>query len=199
MTIVAYSQGWGAPLFQRTWGVEPAQYAVVNGLLLLAIGPATVNFIGWLSDRGVRRGIDDMPLQLAIIGAFVLVVSGVAAPLMPSAVLAYAVFAVNTVGIAMISATGVNALLNIVPGEIRAQAVAFYYMTISLAGLLLGPTTIGLLTDNVVGEAHLDYAMAILPLLFGLPVLLLTPLTRRRYRTAVIKVAAEVTEKGTRV
>ncbi|MGI9225862.1 MAG: MFS transporter, partial [Woeseiaceae bacterium] len=46
MTIVAYSQGFYAPMFKRTWGWEAQQYAVVNAVVLLAFGPATVNIAG---------------------------------------------------------------------------------------------------------------------------------------------------------
>ncbi|GIR71960.1 MAG: hypothetical protein CM15mP74_32110 [Halieaceae bacterium] len=42
MTIVAYSQGWGAALFERTWGWETSYYASINGLLLIICGPAAV-------------------------------------------------------------------------------------------------------------------------------------------------------------
>ena len=84
----------------------------------------------------------------------------------------------------MVTATGVTALLNMTPGEIRAQVVAFYYMAISLAGLLLGPTTIGILNDQVFGEQGVKYSMALLPFVYGLPVLLLVPVTLRLYAGA---------------
>ena len=70
---------------------------------------------------------------------------------------------VNTMGIAMLSATAPTTLLNITPGEIRGQVIALYYIVISLAGLLLGPTTVGLLTDHVFGTDGLRYSVALLP------------------------------------
>ena len=184
MTTVAYSQGWSAALFTRTWGWEASQYALVNGLVLLAVGPATVNLSGWWCDRWYARGATDAGLRIAIIGAFITVITGVAAPLMPNGWLAMLMFGVNGVGLAMITATGVTALLNIAPGEIRAQVVAFYYMAISLAGLFLGPTTVGILNDHVFGEANVSYSMAVLPLVYGVPVLLLVPVTLRLYNKA---------------
>jgi MFS family permease len=184
MTVVAYSQGWGAPLFQRTFGWEPAKYATVNAIMLLAAGPATVNYAGWLSDRWTARGVSDAPVRIALIGVAVMVVTGVAAPLMPNPWLAMAVFGLNTVGIALASAVGVTALLNISPAPMRAQIVALYYMCISLTGLMLGPTTIAFLNDNVFGAEHIRYSMALLPALYGIPVLLMTRLILRRYRAA---------------
>ncbi|HMB59793.1 MAG TPA: MFS transporter [Xanthomonadales bacterium] len=181
MTILAYSQGWGAPLFQRTWGWEASQYATVNAVILLAVGPATVNFAGWLSDRWTRQGIADAPVRIALIGVVVMILSGVVAPLLPSPWVAIGVYGVNTSGIAMASAVGVTALLNISPAAMRAQIVAFYYMCISLAGLLLGPTSIALLNDYVFGVENIRYSMALVPLAFGLPVLLMAGLIRRKY------------------
>ena len=184
MTIVAYSQGWGAPLFQRTWGWEPAQYATVNAIVLLATGPAAVNFAGWLSDRWTAKGITDAPVRIALIGVAIILVTGVIAPLMPGPYLAMAVFGANTIGIATTSAVGVTALLNISPAAMRAQIVAFYYMCISLAGLFLGPTTIAWLNDEVFGPENIRYSMALLPLVYGVPLLLMSRYILRRYREA---------------
>ncbi len=181
MTVMAYSQGWNAPLFKRTWGWEASHYATINGIALLLVGPPSVNFAGWLSDHWTRQGKDDAPVRIALIGVFITVVSGVAAPLMPGPMLAIVLFSVNTVGIAMISAVGVTGLLNITPAPIRAQVVAFYYMCISLAGLMLGPTSVALLNDHVFGVENIRYSMALLPLVFGLPLLLASRLIIRRY------------------
>jgi len=185
MTVVAYSQGWGAPMFQRTWGWEPTQYATVNAIVLLATGPLAVNFAGWWSDRWTAQGMLDAPLRIAIIGVAVVLATGVAAPLMPGPYIAIGIYGLNTIGIAFISAVGVTALLNISPAAMRAQIVAFYYMCISLAGLMLGPTSIALLNDNVFGAEGIRYSMALLPLVYGLPILLGSGYILRRYRDAV--------------
>ncbi len=185
MTIVAYSQGWYAPMFKRTWGWEAEKYAVVNAFVLLAVGPLTVNVAGWLNDRLYAQGHKDAPLLIMIVGALVIVPTGIVAPLMPTPVLAMAVLVFNTAGIAMTSATGVVGLLNITPSEIRGQTVALYYMTISFAGLFLGPMSVGWLSDNVFGNEHLNYAAAAVPAIFGIPVLLLIRYARRVYLAEV--------------
>lgn len=181
MTIAAYSQFWLPAVFQRTYGWEAEQYAVVNAIVLLAFGPATVNLSGWWSDRMTRRGHIDTPLLIAIVGLFIMVPTQVAAPLMPTPVLAWVVLAINTVGIAMVSAVGITALLNIVPGDIRAQTVALYYMCISFSGLFIGPPLVGFVTDVFFGEAGLRYGFAVVNFIIGVPILLLTPFIRRWY------------------
>ncbi len=173
MTVIAYSQGWGAALFQRTWGWEASQYATANGIALLLVGPLSVNAAGWLTDRWTARGVEDAPMRIALFGVAVIIITGVIAPLMPTAFGAILVFAVNTMGIAMASAVGVTALLNITPTPIRAQVVAFYYMSISLTGLMLGPTAIAIMNDHVFGMENIRYSMALLPAVLGIPVLLM--------------------------
>ncbi len=182
MTICAYSQGWNAPMFQRTWGWEAQQYAFINAIVLLAIGPATVNLAGWVNDKWFEQGKQDAPLKIMIIGALIFVPTGIIAPLMPNPWLAMAVYAVNTVGIATTTATGVTGLMNITPAEIRGQTVALYYMAISFAGLFLGPTTVGWMSDNVFGPENLNYAVAAVPAMYGIPILLLSGFALRVYR-----------------
>lgn len=181
MTVAAYSQGWLPALFKRSYGWEAEQYAVVNAVMLLAFGPATVSLSGWWSDKMTKEGRKDAPLLIAIIGLFIMVPTQVIAPLMPTATGAWVFLAANTVGIAMVSAVGVTALLNIVPGDIRGQTVALYYMCISLAGLLIAPPAIGLLNDYVFGTEGVRYSFALVTLVVGVPVLLLTPFIRRWY------------------
>lgn len=185
MTIVAYSQGWLPAMFERTWGWAPEKYAFYNGIALLLLGPVSNFMAGWFSDRLHARGHHEAPLLIVITGLLILVPTGIAAPLMPNAWAAFGLFQLNTVGIAVLSATAPTALLNITPGEIRGQVVAMYYIVISIAGLMLGPTSIGLMSDFIFGEPGLRYAVALVPAIFGIPVLFTIALTRRRYAEAL--------------
>jgi len=60
-------------------------------------------------------------------------------------------------------------------------------MAISLTGLLLGPTTVGILSTRVFGEADIRYAMATLPLMYGIVPLVIVPFTLRRYRAQMAR------------
>lgn len=182
MIIVAYSQFFYAPMFQRTWGWEAQTYAFWNGIVLLAVGPLTVNVAGIMNDRLYAKGVVDAPLLIMIVGAILIVPTGLAAPLMPTPELAFLIIIFNTIGIATTTATSLTALMNITPTEIRGQTVALYYMIVSMAGLILGPGTIGVLSDHVFGNENLNYAAATVPVLYGIPVLLLIAYSRRVYR-----------------
>ncbi len=187
MMIVAYSQGWYASMFARTWGWEAEKYAFWNAIVLLATGPATVWTAGWTSDRLTSRGVADAPHRILIAASFLMIPTAFAIPLMPTGELAFVVIAFNTIGIAGVSAVSVTALLMITPVKIRAQTIALYYMVSSFAGLGLGPTTVGLLSQNVFGEENLRYACAALPVIFGIIPLLLIPVTMRLYRKQMVK------------
>jgi MFS family permease len=182
MTIVAYSHGWLPAMFERTWGWPPEKYAIWNGVMMLALGPITVNLTGWYIDKLFNQGHQDAPVRLMILGTLILVPTGVIAPLMPSGELAFAVYGVNLIGIAIVSASAPTALLNVTPGEIRSQITAIYFLVISVAGLMLGPTAVGLLNDYVTGTEGINYSVALVPAVFGLPLLLTLRGTLRSYR-----------------
>jgi len=89
----------------------------------------------------------------------------------------------------MVSALAPVALLNITPSEIRGQIVAIYYLVISLTGLVLGPMTVGLMNDWVVGEEGVRYSVALVPLIYGLPVLVLVRAMLRSYRRKLTEIS----------
>ena len=185
MTIVAYSHGWLAETFDRTYGWPVEKYALYNGLTLIVMGPLSVMFAGWLSDRYTQRGVKDAPMRIALLGLFLSTPLAIIAPLLDNGMHAFVVMASSNVGLAFISSVGVTALLQIVPARIRAQTVALYYMSISLSGLFLGPMLVGLFNDTIFEPEGVRYSVALIPALFGLPVMCLAPLILKLYRRAL--------------
>jgi MFS family permease len=181
MAITAYSHGFMPAAFERKYGWEASEFAFVNGLCTLLIGPASMAVIGWQVDRMRARGIVDAPIRILIWGFILLVPTSALILMMPTAETALAVNAINTVPFAMVTSMGIVALLDITPGKVRAQTVALYYMAISISGLMLGPSTAGSLSTRVFGEAHLDYAVSAVPLIYGLIPILCLPIIRRAY------------------
>jgi len=190
MTIIAYSQQFYAPAFERTWGWPAEKYALVNGIVLLVAGPATVVLSGVVSDRWSQAGMKDAALKLLIIGYLIMLPTAIIPMFMPTPEIAFVFLFVNTAGIGIISAMAVTALLAITPAQIRGQIVALYYMAISMTGLLLGPSTVGSLSTRVFGEADIRYALATVPILYGLIPLLLIPTTYRLYRKQLDRILA---------
>lgn len=181
MTTIAYSQQFNAPAFARTFGWAAKDYAKVNGTINLIVGPATVILIGMLIDRLRHRGRRDAAFAVLVAG-FVPMLPLSAIPLfMPTPALAFAMLALSTITIGTVTAAGILALLAVTPGAMRGQLVALYYMVISIAGLGLGPSTVGLLSTRVVGETNLRVAIAAIPIIYGLVPLLLLSAIRRSY------------------
>jgi MFS family permease len=185
MLIVSYSQFWLPALFGRTWGWSPEQFGFYYGLGMVLIGPLTVNISGWLSDRMTAQGHKDAPVRIISWGCLLMVPTAAIAPLMPGAELSFAVFLLNLISLAMISAVAPTALMNITPGEIRGQVTAIYFLVISVAGLFLGPMTVGLLNDLVMGEDGLRYSVALVPVIYGIPSLVLLRWGLRHYRARI--------------
>ena len=181
MTAIAYSQGFLAPTFERTWGWSPQKYAYVNGIALLLIGPLNMMIMGSISDWWTKKGVKDASLRILYIGFFITIPSGVIPLFMPTAELAFALLCINTIGIGIVSAIGVTSLLVITPAQIRGQVVALYYLAISWFGSL-GPIAVGELSSGVFGEDNLRYAVAAVPVIFAIAPLLMMPLTKRLYR-----------------
>ncbi len=189
MTIIAYSQGFNPAAFARTYGWEAKDYALVNGLIIMVVGPATVYSAGAIIDRWRKGGTPDAAFRALMIG-FVAMLPASAVPLfMPTPVLAFVMLAISSIAIGTVTAAGIIALLDITPGASRATIVSLYYMMISVAGLGLGPTTVGVLSTRVFGEANLRAAVGAVPLLFGLVPLLLLPLIARAYRAQLARTA----------
>ncbi len=189
MTTIAYSQGFLAPTFERTWGWSAQKYAFVNGVALLVIGPANMMIMGTISDWWTKKGVQDASLRILYIGFFIMVPTAAIPLFMPSAELAFAILCINTIGIGIVSAIGVTSLLVITPAQIRGQVVALYYLAISWFGSL-GPIAVGELSSSVFGEDNLRYAVAAVPLIFGLIPFLMMPMTRRLYREQMVRLGA---------
>jgi len=187
MTAIAYSQGLLPSTFERSWGWSAQKYALINGIALLVIGPLNMMIFGSLSDKLSVKGIKDAPLRILYIGFFIMVPSGVLPYFMPSAELAYAVLCINTIGIGIVSAIGVTALLGITPAQIRGQIIALYYLGISWFGSL-GPIATGYLSSLVFGEENIRYAVAMVPIIFAIVPLALMPMTRRLYLQQMVKI-----------
>lgn len=172
MTVIGYAQFFTAEYFRRTWDWGMAEIGLALGLMFLVFGPTGANFGGWLSDRFTAAGDVGGPMKATVIANLILIPTSVLFPLMPSPELAIAVLGLSTVGGAMASACGAAATVALAPNQVRAQATAVYWVIINLAGLFIGPPLVGFITDRIFGDpAALKYGLAIVPLLVGLPLM----------------------------
>lgn len=189
MAIVAYGQSFLAPVFERTHGWPPEKYAFVNAVVLLSAGPASVFLSGVIADRMAQAGRKDAPILMMVVGYVVMLPTAIIPMFLASAELAFVFLFFNTAAVGIVSAMAVSSLLAITPSSIRGQLTAFYYMSISMTGLFLGPPTVGYLSTHVFGEADLRYAYAATCVIYAfIPTLFIGP-TLRAYRRQLDRTA----------
>jgi MFS family permease len=190
MTTIAFSQFFNVAAFSRTFGWTAQEYLRISGTVNLLAGPVVVFGVGYLIDTLRRRGMRDAAFRILTIAFVPMIPLSAMALFMPNGTLAMTMVILAAVCVGAITSSAILALLDITPGAIRGQVVALYYMTISIAGNGLGPTTVGILSTQVFGEANLRYAIATVPVVYGLVPLLLLPVIARAYRRRLAEVPA---------
>ncbi|MBP01580.1 MAG: hypothetical protein CMM25_02060 [Rhodospirillaceae bacterium] len=193
VTLVAYTGFWNAALFQRTWDWNIGTIGIALGSIGIIFGPLGTNTGGLIADKFTEKGIKDGPMRALYYGVIVTVIANVAYPLMPSGGWALAIYIPSIIGGAMASACGAAAVVHIAPNQVRGQATAIYWLIINVIGLLLGPTSVGYLTDFLGDPQMLKYSMAVIPLIAGIPTILLLNWGLKHYT-----VAAEESESWTK-
>lgn len=190
MTTIAYSHFFLVAAFARKFGWPAQQFLAINGTLNLVLGPLVVFGFGMLIDHFRKRGMKDAAFKV-LVWAFVPMIFFEAVFMyMPNGWLALLGNVLGGICIGAITSAGILALLDVTPPSMRAQIVAFYYMAISVAGLGLGPTTVGILSTRMFGEDQLHHAIAAVPILYGTVPLLLLPVIIRAYRKRQSEIAA---------
>jgi MFS family permease len=180
---------WIPTLLMRTYGWQASEAGYALGGLFLVCGTGGIFAGGWLTDRWHARGRRDAHLRLSVIMCLVMGPVSVAAPLMPTAPLAIALFAVALFCMFLPSAAGPTVLQLVTPNRLRAQVTALFLLISNIVALGTGPTLVALFTDMVFGRPEdLRYSLALLavtavPIGAGLLALALNPFVRLRAAT----------------
>ncbi|HLG87214.1 MAG TPA: MFS transporter [Alphaproteobacteria bacterium] len=152
--------GWYPTLFIRIhhWTAAEIGGAIgtfgVPGGMLSAISSGFV--IAWLARRGRR----DAPVLLALATTPAFLVLGLASCLIANADLAFIAFVAMAIFTNWSSSAVLTGLNQITPNAFRGQVVAFYTLINGIVAVGFGPTSVGLLTQYVVGPEHIDVALA---------------------------------------
>lgn len=159
---------WAAPFYQRTYGWGPAQYGIIQGLILVIISPIGLLAGGLLAEKLAKKGYDDANLRVVFLCTLLHIPFAILFPLMPTPQLALALSALNTT-ILVAGAGPQNAALQvIVPNEMRGQVTALFLFSFTMIGIGIAPTVVALLTDYVFGaESQLRYSMVSMHALLG--------------------------------
>ncbi|HIF10875.1 MAG TPA: MFS transporter [Sneathiellales bacterium] len=164
LALIGYANFAWIPTFMiRNHGWSATQVGFVFGMLILVFGTTGVFTGGWWADRLRARGHVDANMRVSMYAALIMLPTLIAAPLVPSPVLAMALVAPGIFLLSMPFGIAPAALQVITPNQMRAQISALYLFVANIIGLGLGPTVVALITDYVFGyDLAVRYSLAIM-------------------------------------
>ena len=164
LALVNYgTAAWLPTHLIRTYGWSAGRAGITLGTLTVTAGVAGVIAGGRLADALLARGRTDAKVRVGVIAALANLAFGLAYALAPSAELAIAALVPYNFFASFAFGAAVAAVQEIVPNRMRAQASALYMTVITLLGLGLGPSAVGLITERVFGDdAAVRYSLAII-------------------------------------
>jgi MFS family permease len=148
--LSAYSEtAWVPTFFIRHHHWSAALTGEVYGLIAAIFGASGVAYGGFLADRLAARGHRDACMRVMLLSSLLWFPTGIAFLLVPSAVLSAVLLAPTVFIVLMFYGVAPAALMEITPARMRGQAGALYIFVATLIGLLIGPTSVALITDYV--------------------------------------------------
>ena len=180
--------GWIAVFFMRTHGMDPGQVGKLIGPAIMLGGITGVLSGSFWCTYLLRRGYKDAALRTAIHSLIAAIPLGVIAPLLTD--WQYALIAVTALIFFLTFPQGTNiaAFQLITPNQMRARVSAVFLLLTNIFGLGLGATIVALLTDYVFGApALVNYSLALVSLLVGIPALVCLILGLKPYRQSLKK------------
>ena len=161
-TVLSFGQAaWGPVFFIRTFNWTPVDYGLIQGCIVLIVGPLGAVFGGWLAEWLYKRGHDDANMRVVYISSFFVVPLSVFFPLMPSWELAITLGGLNYFCASWVLGPQNAAMQVITPNRMRGQVTALFLFAFNIIGFGLGPLVVPLLTDFVFqDEALIGYSLA---------------------------------------
>jgi MFS family permease len=164
LALVNYgTAAWLPTHLIRTYGWSAGRAGITLGALTATIGVAGIITGGRIADAMLARGRADAKLRVGIIAALGNLVCGIAYTLAPTGDLAVAALVPYNFFASFAFGAAVAAVQEITPNRMRAQATALFVTVVTLVGLGLGPSLVGLLTDRVFGnDSAVRYSLLVI-------------------------------------
>jgi MFS family permease len=179
---------WNVALFNRVWGWDVSMVGSATGVLYFTGGPLGTVLGIFLTQYFIKQGYPSPTLRVLLIGLMLSVPGFALFPIMPDVGFALAGLFLAFTGQAMATAAGPASLMYLVPGQIRSQATAIYYLVIGVMGQILGPPPVGWMADLFGDPKALRFAISIEVICVGIPAITLVYLGL----TAFSRHAAEI-------
>ena len=176
---------WSPVFFERKFGMAPGEPGPTLGMISLALSPIGLILGGYLANRMAAAGIRDANMRMVFLVTLPLIPVAIAYPLVPDAWMAFTLVGMSLFLGSMGAGPANAAIQAVTPGRMRGTTTAIYIAMYNVLGYGLGPLVVGLLNDNVFGEAGIGYSMALLGAVAGPTGALLAWLALKPYSRAV--------------
>lgn len=191
MSIIGYGTlTWFPELLFRNYAMSRSEAGGALGLIFMIAGTAGTLSGAAFATLLQRMGYNDANMRLIMLAALIILVPGVAMPLMPNETLALWLavpvifFHYTHFGVA------VAALQLITPNRMRAQVSALLLLLTNLLGLALGGSVVAFFTDFIFGEDQaLRYSLAAVAALVYPATALFIGMGLQPYREALAQAA----------
>jgi MFS family permease len=136
----------------RTFGWTAARAGITLGALTSTVGVLGVVAGGRVADALLARGHTDAKLRVGVIAALANLACGAVYTLAPDATIAVAALVPYNFFASFAFGAATAAVQEVTPNRMRAQVGALYLSVVTLVGLGLGPSVVGVLTSAVFGR-----------------------------------------------
>jgi MFS family permease len=186
---------WGPTYFSRVHGWTPGQSGKALAAILLIAGCGGMYTGGRLSDRWQRRGLDEAPMRVMVLGAIGTILLLPIGTLLPDVRWTLALLYAGVFCLALPMGISAAALQRIFPNQVRGVVSALYLFVLNIGGLTLGPLLPGVFNDYLFHNGKMiGYSLSIT--MGGAAVLMLLTLLaayrhyRRHYQLMLSTTAA---------
>jgi MFS family permease len=138
---------WGPTYFLRVHGWTAGQSGKVLASILLVSGCGGMYTGGRLSDRWQRRGLDEAPMRVMVLGAIGTMILLPVGTLLPDVRWTVAFLFGGVFFLALPMGISAAALQRIFPNQVRGVVSALYLFILNIGGQSLGPLLPGVFND----------------------------------------------------
>jgi MFS family permease len=138
---------WGPTYFSRVHGWTPGQSGKALAAILLLAGCGGMYTGGRLSDHWQRRGLDEAPMRVMVIGAIGTILLLPVGTLLADVRWTIALLFLGVFALALPMGISAAALQRIFPNQVRGVVSALYLFILNIGGQTLGPLLPGVFND----------------------------------------------------
>ena len=176
---------WSPVFFERKFGFAPGEPGPILGIISLVVSPIGLVLGGYIANRMAAAGYKDANMRMVWLVTMPLIPVAIFYPLVDNVTVAFALFGASLFLGSLGSGPANAAIQAVTPGRMRGTTTALYIAIYNVIGYGLGPLVVGMLNDNVFGEAGVGYSMAGLACFAGPAGLTMAWLALKPYLRAV--------------